>query len=75
LTVAEAVAVPPLASFKFIVIVAVPLREVDVKTVDALYRTVPVPLAGFVCNGEIGPVGARSYLHGYTASVALLVEL
>ena len=31
----------------------------------------PVPMAGFFCNGEIGPVGSASYLHGYTASVAL----
>jgi small ligand-binding sensory domain FIST len=31
----------------------------------------PVPSAGFFCNGEIGPIGKASYLHGYTASVAL----
>ena len=31
----------------------------------------PHALAGFFCNGEFGPVGANSYLHGYTA--ALLV--
>ena len=31
----------------------------------------PVPSAGFFCNGEIGPIGNASYLHGYTASVAL----
>jgi small ligand-binding sensory domain FIST len=31
----------------------------------------PVGLAGFFCNGEIGPVGDRNYLHGYTASVGL----
>jgi small ligand-binding sensory domain FIST len=30
------------------------------------------PLAGFFCNGEIGPVGARSYLHGYSAAAAIL---
>ena len=30
-------------------------------------------LAGFFCNGEIGPVGFQNYLHGYTASVALIV--
>ena len=34
----------------------------------------PVPVAGFFCNGEIGPVGSRNFLHGFTASVALLVE-
>ncbi|MBL9136544.1 MAG: FIST C-terminal domain-containing protein [Verrucomicrobiales bacterium] len=30
-----------------------------------------VPLAGFFGNGEIGPVGGRNYVHGYTASAAL----
>jgi small ligand-binding sensory domain FIST len=34
----------------------------------------PVPSAGFFCNGEIGPVGKASYLHGYTASVALFCK-
>lgn len=32
------------------------------------------PLAGLFCNGEIGPVGARPFLHGFTASVALLIQ-
>ncbi len=32
-----------------------------------------MPLTGFFCNGEIGPVGPKNYLHGYTASLALLV--
>jgi small ligand-binding sensory domain FIST len=34
----------------------------------------PLPLAGFFCNGEIGPVGEHNFLHGYTASLALFVE-
>ena len=34
----------------------------------------PKPLAGFFCNGEIGPVGEHPFLHGYTASVALLCD-
>lgn len=34
----------------------------------------PIPLAGFFCNGEIGPVGSRNFLHGYTASIALVVR-
>lgn len=34
----------------------------------------PMGLAGFFCNGEIGPVGSRNYLHGYTASLALFVK-
>ena len=29
------------------------------------------PSAGFFCNGEIGPVGGRNFVHGYTASAAL----
>ena len=34
----------------------------------------PFGLVGFFCNGEIGPVGERNFLHGYTASLALFVE-
>src|SRR5262245_6758861 len=34
----------------------------------------PVGLTGFFCNGEIGPVGTRNFLHGYTASVALFTK-
>jgi small ligand-binding sensory domain FIST len=37
-------------------------------------RLGPVPLTGFFCNGEIGPVGERNFLHGYTASLALFVK-
>ncbi|MBX3747469.1 MAG: FIST C-terminal domain-containing protein [Verrucomicrobiae bacterium] len=33
-----------------------------------------VPLAGFFGNGEIGPVGGRNFLHGYTAAAALFVS-
>ncbi|HEY8547294.1 MAG TPA: hypothetical protein VIL36_19670, partial [Acidimicrobiales bacterium] len=28
-------------------------------------------VAGMFCAGEIGPVGPRSFLHGFTASVLL----
>ena len=28
--------------------------------------------AGMFCAGEIGPVGGRPYVHGFTASVLLL---
>jgi small ligand-binding sensory domain FIST len=31
-----------------------------------------VPLAGFFCHGEIGPVGGATHLHGYTSSFGLL---
>ncbi|MBI3869106.1 MAG: FIST C-terminal domain-containing protein [Verrucomicrobia bacterium] len=34
----------------------------------------PMGLAGFFCNGEIGPVSGHNFLHGYTASLALFVE-
>jgi small ligand-binding sensory domain FIST len=30
-----------------------------------------VPLGGFFCNGEIGPVHGRTFLHGYTSSFGL----
>ncbi|MBM3822183.1 MAG: hypothetical protein FJ404_04680 [Verrucomicrobia bacterium] len=34
----------------------------------------PLGVSGFFCNGEIGPVGNRNFLHGYTASIALFVS-
>jgi small ligand-binding sensory domain FIST len=34
----------------------------------------PIGLAGFYGNGEIGPVGKKNYLHGFTASLALFVQ-
>ena len=34
-------------------------------------RLGPLPLAGAFCAGEIGPVGGRNFLHGFTASLAL----
>jgi small ligand-binding sensory domain FIST len=30
-----------------------------------------MPVAGFSCAGELGPVGGRNYQHGFTASIAL----
>ncbi len=30
-----------------------------------------VPLGGFFCNGEIGPVSGTTFLHGYTSSFGL----
>jgi small ligand-binding sensory domain FIST len=32
------------------------------------------PLAGFFCGGEIGPVGGRAFLHGFTATLAVFLE-
>ncbi|MGC9502307.1 FIST signal transduction protein [Baaleninema sp.] len=31
-----------------------------------------VPLSGFFCNGEIGPVGGSTFLHGYTSVFGIL---
>jgi small ligand-binding sensory domain FIST len=31
-------------------------------------------LAGFFCAGEIGPVGGRAFLHGFTATLAVFLE-
>jgi small ligand-binding sensory domain FIST len=33
-----------------------------------------VPTAGFFAQGELGPVGGRNFLHGYTASLAVFCE-
>ena len=32
------------------------------------------PAAGFFCAGEIGPVGARNFVHGFTATMALFAS-
>jgi small ligand-binding sensory domain FIST len=38
--------------------------------VQALQRVLGAPgIAGFFAAGEIGPVGGRNHLHGFTASV------
>ena len=31
-------------------------------------------LAGFFCGGEIGPVGGRAFLHGFTATMAVFFD-
>ena len=41
----------------------------DAGVVEALLG--PIPVAGAFCAGEIGPVGGRNFLHGFTASLAL----
>lgn len=33
-----------------------------------------IPLAGMFCAGELGPVGGRNFIHGFTASVALFKD-
>jgi small ligand-binding sensory domain FIST len=34
----------------------------------------PLPLAGFFAAGELGPVGGKNFIHGFTASVMLFEE-
>jgi small ligand-binding sensory domain FIST len=33
-----------------------------------------IPIAGFFCNGEIGPIGNSNFLHGFTASIGIFQE-
>lgn len=40
----------------------------DVQAIHKALGTIPV--AGFFCAGEIGPIGGRNFLHGFTASAA-----
>lgn len=42
----------------------------DVATVQQVCGEVPV--AGFFAAGEIGPIGGRTFIHGHTASMALI---
>ncbi len=34
----------------------------------------PIPVAGFFAMGELGPIGAQNFVHGFTASVLLFEE-
>jgi small ligand-binding sensory domain FIST len=43
----------------------------DHDTEAARRRLGDVPLGGFFCNGEIGPVQGTTYLHGYTSAFGL----
>ena len=49
------------------------LSNQDVKTIQTVSGKVPI--GGFFCNGEIGPVGGINFLHGYTASLGLFRPL
>jgi len=44
----------------------------DIHTLQT--RSGDMPVAGFFAAGEIGPVGGKNFIHGYTASVALFAE-
>lgn len=41
----------------------------DAKTIQSLQG--PLPIAGFFANGEIGPVGMKNFVHGYTSSLVI----
>jgi small ligand-binding sensory domain FIST len=41
----------------------------DIRTIGASVSACPI--AGFFCNGEIGPVGGHNFIHGFTSSLGL----
>jgi len=49
-----------------------PVKNHDAKAIRNLIGEIPV--AGFFAQGELGPVGSRNYIHGYTASVVLFAQ-
>jgi small ligand-binding sensory domain FIST len=49
-----------------------PTPDHDAELVSKYFGGVPV--AGFFCAGELGPVGGKNFLHGFTASVAVFVD-
>jgi len=42
----------------------------DAKVFDKYFQS--IPLAGFFAAGEFGPVGSKSFVHGFTATAAIL---
>jgi small ligand-binding sensory domain FIST len=42
----------------------------DISAIKSFFEGLPV--AGFFCAGEIGPIGGKNFLHGHTASIALI---
>jgi small ligand-binding sensory domain FIST len=49
-----------------------PEPDHDARVVTEMLRT--DALAGFFCGGEIGPVGGKPFLHGFTATLAVFLE-
>jgi small ligand-binding sensory domain FIST len=45
--------------------------EVPDHDAGAVEDSLGAPTAGFFCAGEIGPVGGRNFLHGFTATMAV----
>ena len=46
--------------------------EVPDHDAAAIEDALGAPAGGFFCAGEIGPVGGRNFLHGFTATMARL---
>ena len=44
----------------------------DAGCVSAAFGAIPV--AGFFAAGELGPIGSRNFMHGFTASIALFFK-
>jgi small ligand-binding sensory domain FIST len=42
----------------------------DISAINSFFHG--IDLAGFFCAGEIGPIGGKNFLHGHTASLALI---
>lgn len=40
----------------------------------AIAAELGIPHAGMFCNGEIGPIGGTTFLHGFTATMAVFVH-
>ena len=71
---AESVEAPPTAALLFSCMGrGQQLYGVEDHDVAALRAHVgEIPVGGFFCGGEIGPVHGRTYLHGYTSSIGIV---
>ena len=49
-----------------------PEPDHDARVASELLET--QALAGFFCGGEIGPVGGKAFLHGFTATLAIFLD-
>jgi small ligand-binding sensory domain FIST len=48
--------------------------EVPDHDASAIEDALGAPAGGFFCAGEIGPVGGRNFLHGFTATMAVFAD-
>jgi small ligand-binding sensory domain FIST len=49
-----------------------PTPDHDARLISSYLNDVPV--AGFFCAGELGPVGGKNFVHGFTASLAVFLD-